>query len=178
VRFILVLTLLGAPALRAESAVLECIADGWVMVVRGDLGKLTGRSPVLELAPRRKEAVLDFRFSVIEGWQVTKVTLLLHLERGAAPPVLAATVAHARWREDDSEIPLPPFRAVGNNLVTKLQQGWVSVDIHPAVVQKLADRAGFGLWLTSPSVETAFHARESLHLAPYLIVEGRRHRAE
>ncbi len=163
---LLLLTLAAGTALHAERAILECVADGWA----ARDGRFHGATATLE-AGAGKSASMDFRISLIAGWRISKATLLLHVASGKAPDRLGAGVAVAAWRESDARMARAPSGRTAP--VTSMEQGWIGAEIDAALVQEMADGKAHGLRIASNGA-VAFHARESLGTAPYLIVEGER----
>jgi hypothetical protein len=164
-RVISLILTLGAPvALHAGRAILECVADGWV----ARDGRFDGRTATLEAGAGRT-ALLDFRFSLISGWRVAKATLLVHVASGRTPDRVAIGAVVAPWKESDARVARPTRGRPAP--VTVMEQGWIAVEVDPALVQLLAEGKARGLRL-SASRDVAFHARESLGTAPYLVVEG------
>lgn len=175
-RSLRIFLLLAGQALAAQTAVLECVADATVALRGADRGRLSGGAPVVRVSAGDSAALVQFRVSVIEGWRIAKATLLVRVESGRVPRRLAANLATAAWRESDERTALPGRRHPGGRSnVTVLKEGWISVDLDRRLVQALADRKAEGLlleWGQTAAGTVVFHARESLHLAPYLIVEA------
>jgi hypothetical protein len=161
---LLLWTLALPSALHGERAILECVADGSV----SRDGALEGSAAALEMDGERKAILLNFRFSLATGWRIEKATLLLHVAEGS-PTRLRTAPAPTRWSEKDARA-VPPRKRAGAGLET-LPQGWIQVEIDAATIQKIAGGEAFGLWLWSES-PCAVHSRESLHSAPYMVVEG------
>ena len=159
--FTMVAILTAAPA-AAQTAVLECVAD---TVVNGiDRGKM------LEVHSSSR-ALLDFRFSAIEGWQIREARLMLHLAEGTAPVKIEVAVILGDWSESGqrSRPRLGPRRALP---VSKHEQGWISVTVPPLLVEPSIKRLAHGIAVWLPSGTIRLHARESLSWAPYLMASG------
>jgi hypothetical protein len=138
----LFLLLAVVPAL-AETAVLECVADS-------TLGRPA--SAEAKVLPLRPALSLEFNTRTVKAWRVTKATLLIHVASGLAPERVAIWVA-ARKKV------LPVIRERDGWLRVELDVGMASAAVSAPIL--LEGKGG-------ASVNT----RESLSLAPYLIMEG------
>jgi hypothetical protein len=152
-------------AARAEKAVLECTADTWV--ARDDPTP-HGHDRDLRL-PRRGGVLLDFRTAAIEGWRITKATLLLHLRQDAAPRRVSIAAMPATWSESQAIWKMLPHLRGRVHEVRHYGEGWVSIELAPQEVN------GHGIYLTTAGEAwLRFDARESVSYAPYLLIEGSR----
>ena len=154
--------ILTAASAMAQTAVLECVAD---TVVNGiDRGKM------LEVNSSSR-ALLDFRFSAIESWQIREARLMLHLAEGTAPVKIEVAVILGDWSESGqrSRPRLGPRRTLP---VSKHEQGWISVALPPLLVEPSVKRRAHGIAVWAPGRTILLHARESLSWAPYLIASG------
>jgi hypothetical protein len=151
----------AAPRAVAESAVLECTADTWM--ARGDRAT-HGRNRVLTLAPDGA-ILLQFRTPAIEGWRISKATLLLHLAGGRRPSRIRVAPPAAAWSEIEARWARPVGGA--DRPVRTYQDEWIAIDLQPGDVQ------AHGLSIRSRA-RLRFDARESVGFAPYLLIEGSR----
>lgn len=129
--------LFAVSSLRAERALLECTANA--------------PGEVVSLA-RRAVTRLEFRTALVEGWSVSRATLLLHLAGGEAPREVDVAVAGGGFRRSATR------QAAG---------GWIEIELDRALLKDVAKpllvRARPGL---------RFHTRQTIQFSPYLIVEG------
>ncbi len=159
--------MLLSAALSAETAILDCTADGWV-----ERGRLTGTSPLVELDYAGKTVLMAFRASLIAGWKVTKATLILRVASETTPQRLRVGVVGRVWKETDETASVP---SAGTELaVPAPEQGWLRFEVDPRVVQAIADGKSHGLLLSraTPAGDYRFHAREGVQFAPILVVDG------
>lgn len=162
-RLAMVAILTGA-SVAAQTAVLECVAD---TVVRG-----VNRGPIMQLHPASL-VLLDFRFSAVEGWQIREAKLMLHVAEGDVPAkVEVAVVAEGWWESRPYEQPRLARRQ--SLAVMKHEQGWISLEVPPALVTPTVRRQAHGIGIRVPLRRgmISLHSRESLSWAPYLIVSG------
>lgn len=181
-----------APWALPQSAVLECIADTWVSPKSVAAGAGSGR--VLELEGADRLILLNFRLSAIEGWRVTRATLLLHRSGDGAPGRMGVSTISTRWSESEAAFPSPrtgmawagpasDLRDVifsrGNSRYSFFQSqdyggGWLRADVDPALIEWLLAGKGFGLVLLGlDNRPRRFDSRETVQYSPYLLVEGR-----
>ena len=167
------LVLAAMTVARAETAILECTADGWAQVQKGKAWLIDGRSAELRLNGSDQLVLLQFRVSAIPRWKVEKATLLLHLAGGRLPARLGVSTVRAAWGEVEAKFTLEPS-ARQTVTVKPLPAGWLSLEVSAALAQELVDGRASGLSVReqAPVASFRFHARESLQFAPYLVVEG------
>ena len=159
-RFVFLLILASVEAL-AQSAILTCTRDA-------SLAPETSRSELRLDAP----ILLDFQFSVTQNWRVKRAQLLLHVARGAAPDRVSVALATAKWTEIQPKLNTSRLRFLPHPVATH-EEGWIRVDVAPALIELLAAGKGYGLVVRDFAGRgRALHSRESGQFAPYLVVEG------
>ena len=158
-----VLLLLAACGIRAETAILECTSDNWADL-RGRLEASRGRAQELPV-DRDGRLLLAFRFAVIQGWRVDKATLLLHIADGRAPRPFRVAAAPPWPGEETSLPPISPGEGVKTN---EEQQGWIKLELPQALIRLAVHGRsdGLAIWLDSGAIRV--HTRESISYAPYL----------
>ena len=144
---------------------LECVADTSIPSTDGHAVEL-----------RLPQAILmNFRFAAIRDWAVTKATLLLHVAGGDALRNVGISTILAAW--DETKPAAVDVRKLQflNHRVENKPQGWISIEVTPALVELLAAGKGTGLAIRDPSSskQHAIHSRESVQFMPYLVVEGK-----
>jgi hypothetical protein len=160
--------LLLAPALRAESILLECTADGWYA---NHDSKWEGSSQTLKLAAADDVILLAFRVAVIEHWKVEKAVIVLHLAAASQPAELMVSLIDSPWRESSSK---PPSLREASPTVEKIKpDGWISIPVPQPMAQALADGRATGLALNSGKASQIFHSRETIQYSPFLAVVGK-----
>jgi hypothetical protein len=150
---------------RAETAMLECVADASVPSTDGHAVELRLPQAIL----------LNFRFIAIRGWAVTKATLLLHVAGGDPFGTLDISTIIAPWDEKKfSGINVGKLTFLKHAVENK-QDGWIAIEVSPSLVELLAAGKGTGLAIRdrSSSKGHVIHSRESVQFMPYLIVEGK-----
>jgi hypothetical protein len=156
------------PALRAESALLECVADAWYS--QSD-SKLDGSGQTLKLDGSGGAILLDFRNAAMEHWKVEKAVIVLHLAEPSQPVDLAISLTDTGWTESSLK---PPHMGEASPTSEKVKpDGWISIAVPRAMAQALADGKATGLALTSAQATQVFHSRESIQYSPFLAVIGR-----
>jgi hypothetical protein len=170
--FTCVLALCGLPALRAETAVLECTADAWL--VAQSQGQLNGLGRELVLNGTKKVVLLNFRTSHIAGWKLQGATLMLHQHAGRAPSRLDIAIITDQWLETASAWHLTTPKRVLSFAVTALPEGWLEVKLAPQFIEALAAGHGSGIVVSERgrASERVFGSRETLKFAPYVVVDG------
>lgn len=125
-RFLLAL-LIAPVLLNAASAVLNCTAGA---------------------AARNGMLLIDFRSTSVEGWRIAKATLMLHVN-GELPKAVRVSAAPRRWTEQDFAAAMAgAFRKPARFGLYKAKdagQGWIAVELDPALVEAMASGASFGL---------------------------------
>ena len=152
---------LAAIPVLAESAFLECVADGAVFRDR-----LKGKEAVIEVDSRHY-AVFDFRRSLIEGWSVEQATLLLRVREGVLTGNVQVATRRGPWSE--REATWTPERLAWRDCPVEPQPDrWIAVRIPGELIRDS------GLVLRSRKGKVVIDARESIYYQPRLLVEGRR----
>lgn len=163
-----------APLLRAETAVLECSGDAWLVAQAQGAAPLNGLGRELVLFGTKKVLLLNFRTSHIVGWKLQGAILLLHQDAGRPPSRLDIAILNDQWRETAPAWRLSPPKRMLSFPVTALPEGWVEVKLAPQFIEALAAGHGFGIVISErgKASERIFGARETLKFAPYVVVDG------
>jgi hypothetical protein len=152
----------------AATALVECTADTALPL---KAAKVDSHAPELPLA----QLLLTFRFEAIRDWAVSKATLHFHLASGSPPATLEFALLHEAWTErDPPRIDARKLRYLRR--ATKGEaEGWMTIELDGSLIEMLAGGKGTGVALrdrTTAGAARSIHSRESVHFAPYLIVEG------
>jgi hypothetical protein len=166
---VLPILLLFAPALGAESTLIECIADAWYSQSNP---KLEGSGRTLKLGASGGAVVLAFRTAAIEHWKVEKAVIVLHLAQRSEPVEVSVSLTSGPWRESSAEP--PPLRETSRAVEKVKPDGWISVAVPQALVQAVVDGKASGLAISSTGAGQIFDSRETIQYAPYLAVVGKR----
>lgn len=159
--------LLAMPAARAESTLVECIADGWYAAAGG----LEGSGQTLRLGGS-DVILLAFRMAAVEGWKVEKAAIVLHLAEPSEPGEITVSPAGGPWNEA-SRNP-PPLREGASAAAKGKPNGWISIPVPVELAQAVADGKAPGFALRSAGSTRVFHSRETIQFAPFLAIAGRR----
>ena len=162
------LVLFTLPALRAESSLIECIADAWY----APAVKLEGSGQTLQLNRSGGAVLLAFRVAAVEGWKVEKAVIVLHLAAPSEPVELAVSLTGGAWQEYSHDP--PPLRETTQTVEKLKQDGWISIAVPQAMAKALVDGKAAGLALSSPGANQIFHSRETIQYSPFFAVVGRR----
>lgn len=160
--------LLLAAVLRAESMLIECVADAWYSRSNP---KLEGTGQTLQLSGSGGSVLLAFRTAAIEHWKVEKAVIVLHLAAQSEPAEISVSLIGGAWRE--SSVEPPTLRDTTRTTEKPKPDGWVSIPVPPALIQALVDGKATGLAISSASVNQTFHSRETAQYSPFLAVVGR-----
>jgi hypothetical protein len=106
---------------------------------------------------------LAFRMAAVQGWRISRATLLLRVESGASPEALKIAPLADPWSESEATSPATP-PAGKRRPARPYERDWIAVELDPA------DLGSAGLAISG--AEVRFGARESVGHAPYLLVEG------
>jgi hypothetical protein len=159
--------LLALPTLRAESSLIECIADAWY----APASKLDGSGKTLQLNGAGGAVLLAFRMAAVEHWKVEKAVIVLHLAAPSEPVELAVSLTGGAWQEYSRDP--PPLRETTQTVEKVKPDGWISIAVPQAMAQALVDGKATGLALSSPGVNQTFHSRETIQYSPFFVVMGR-----
>ena len=146
----------------AEKAVLECVADTWV-----EAGGSSAHGRDEELVLMKGGAVaLQFRSALVAGWNIEKVTLLLHVRQGHAPGAVRVAPLPEAW--DEGRAAWPELLGSGGrpHKTRHYGQGYTAIDLDATILQ------GHGLVLFTSGGAVRFDSRETAGYSPYLQVEG------
>ena len=160
--------LLLTPAIRAESTLLECVADAWYS---RPASKLEGSGQTLTLDRKGGAILLAFRTAAIEHWTVEKAVIVLHLAAPSQPVEIEVSLTDIPWRE--SSLKPVPLRSTSPAVEKIKPDGWISVPVPQAMAQALADGKATGLALSSARANQIFHSRETIQYSPFLAVIGK-----
>jgi hypothetical protein len=150
---------------RAETAVLECVADA---VVSG--GSVETKTRELKLPGI---IFISFRTWNVTRWKVDSATLLLHLARGVAPAAVEIASIPQAW----GEIEPPQFDAGKLKFVSVKAsaepENWLAMEVPAGLVEDTAANRAHGFAIRVKGVkDVAVHARESGTFSAYLLVTG------
>ena len=144
--------------LMAATAVLECTREA-------SAGAPAGRSRELD---RARGGLLEFRFAVVSGWQPAQGSLLLHMAPGSrVPSQLRIGLMPADWSEKRA-IPKPGVKMARIKIAAE-KEGWIKAELPPDLLAPLLRGTAHGFVLRGP---LRVHSRETVEVAPHLIVEG------
>jgi hypothetical protein len=160
--------LLLAPALRAESMLIECVADAWYSRSNP---KLEGAGQTLKLGGPGGIVLLAFRMAAIEHWKVEKAVIVLHLAVQFEVAEISVSLTGGSWRESSTEP--PTLRDTTSTTEKTKPDGWISIPVPAAMVQALVDGKASGLAISSAGAGQTFHSRETGQYSPFLAVVGR-----
>jgi len=166
------LVVLALPALRAESSLIECIADAWYAPASKLASKLNGSATTLQLNQSGGAVLLAFRVAAVEGWKVEKAVIVLHLAAPSEPVELAVSLTGGAWQEYSHDP--PPLWETQQTIEKPKQDGWVSIAVPQELAQALVDGKATGLALSSPGASQTFHSRETIQYSPFFAVVGQR----
>lgn len=148
-----------------ETAVLECVADGFQSGIGFQLKTREMRTPSV--------VVLNFRTWDVFRWSVDKATLLIHVSKGDLSQKVGIAILPETWTEDA----MPKIDAAKLKYILSEAEanpdGWLVVDVPPALAEQLTSSKASGLALKFTGTGI-LHARESLNFAPYLVLVGGR----
>jgi hypothetical protein len=169
-----VLAAISSLALRAETAVLECTGDAWLVAQSQGAAQLNGLGRELVLNGTKKVLLLNFRTSHIEGWKLQGATLMLHQHAGRPPSRLDIAILNDQWLETAPTWHFTQPKRMLSFTVTALQEGWLEVKLAPQFIEALAAGHGSGIVVSErgPANERVFGSRETLKFAPYVVVDG------
>src|SRR5688572_13682588 len=150
---------------RAETAVLECVADA---VASG--GTIATRTRELKLPGI---ILISFRTWNVTRWKVDGATLLLHVARGEAPRTVEIATIPEPW----GEIEPPKFDAAKLKFVSVKAsaepENWLAMEVPGGLVEDTAANRAHGFAIRFKAAkEFVIHARESGTFSPYLLVMG------
>jgi hypothetical protein len=153
----------------AATAMVECTQDTYLPAKPGKPA-VDGHAHVLSLSTA---ALLAFRFEAIRNWDVSKVTLMLHVASGGPPPRLLIAIIPDAWNERETPRIDPRRLKWITNEAEARPDGWISLQVPPSLVELLAKGKGDGLALRDKSTTAgrALNSREG-GFTSYLIVEG------
>jgi hypothetical protein len=154
------------PAARAESNLIECIADLWY----SGPGKLDGSGQTLQTGPS-SVILLAFRTAAIERWKVEKAVIVLHKTAPFEPGEITVSLIDGPWRE--SSVKPPPLREPASTIEKTKPDGWISIPVPAALVQAVVDGKAAGFALSAAAASQTFHSRETIQYSPFLAVVGR-----
>lgn len=154
-----------AGLLSAESAILECTADG---MTAGGLSET--RSRELKMPGI---VFVNFRTWNITKWEIQNAQLFLHLARGTAPKEVEIAVIPQAWAEVEPPKLDPAKLKWAAHAVEPEPQNWLSIQVDPKLIGELANTRGHGLAIRVKD-PIVLHSRESTTFVPYLIVAGGR----
>jgi hypothetical protein len=160
--------LLLAPSLRAESMLIECVADAWYSRSNP---KLEGSGQTLKVGGAGTAVLLAFRMAAIEHWKVEKAVIVLHLASPSEPAEVSVSLTGGAWRE--SSVEPPTLRDTARTVEKRKADGWISIPVPAAMAQALVDGKASGLAISSVSGDQTFHSRETGQYSPFLAVVGR-----
>ena len=153
----------------SDIATVETTADASVQA-----GKLQGTAETLTAGEPNGFILLRFRIALIEGGEVGKAVVAVHLAAAEEPPseILIAGVT-ASWTEGSAQPPLvPPGTLVKTR---KLQNGWLTFEVPSEIALRFASGAATSLALTVPEGNLlTVHSHRSGQFMPYLLVRGKR----
>jgi hypothetical protein len=161
-----------APALPAESMLIECVADAWYSRSNP---KLEGSGQTLKLSGSGGVVLLAFRMAAIEHWKVEKAVIVLHLAAPSEAAEVSVSLTGGAWRE--SSIEPPTLRDTTSTTEKTKPDGWISIPVPAAMVQALVDGKASGLAISLTGAGQTFHARETSQYSPFLAVVGQGKRA-
>ena len=119
-----------------------------------------------------RPVLLNFQFSVIQGWRIKKAQLLLHVAEGGAPDRVGIATVASEWSETEPKLNVSRLRFL-RHIVEPHEEAWVRIEVAPALIELLAAGKGNGLVLRDYSGRRRIlHSRESGQYAPYLVVDG------
>jgi hypothetical protein len=170
VNFALALTLFPFVC-RAETAILDCTAAAALPVSKAASKNITNPVPDFDLS---QGILLDFPFSIVKDWRVTKATLFLHLPQGLLPPRLEVAVVSTDWNaQSTSGLDVRKLQFLAQPSEPK-PESWFAVGFPAALVELLAAGKGhgFAIRLRSSHSPVTVHGRKAGVLAPRLQVEG------
>jgi hypothetical protein len=161
-----VLLSLITPAVRAESSLIECVADLWYSAP----GKLDGSGHTLQTDPS-SVILLAFRVAAIERWKVEKAVIVLHMAARFEPGKITVSLIDGPWLE--SSMKPPPLREPALTIQKTKPDGWISIPVPPALVQAVVDNKATGFAVSVADAKQTFHSRETIEYSPFLAVVGR-----
>jgi len=147
----------------------------WVRVFAGAFG--------IVLAARSETAILDctdsavregslwsfaFRMAIVQSWKIDGAKLFLHLQKGPVPKTLRLRAEPAGPEAKD----LSKVAWIRTN-VQKQPDGWLQIDLPPALAARLAAHPDSRIVLRTPR-DVVLDGRTANMRSPYLFVEGRR----
>ncbi len=204
-RVLYALALISAPAGAAELR-LPCVADTNVSSYPAEAPLNYGRSSRIRLKGKEMWMLAKFDTAGIAGWTVRSAKLRLHAagphklktigistvavdwvegigagtqEAGGAT-FLEADAGKCKWGGAQSDFTDAAWSAAGTRVayadLREIGDGWLEVDVPPAMVHALADGGTFGWAITDEKGQTRansdVHSREQSGFEPYLLVEG------
>jgi hypothetical protein len=154
-----------AGLLNAESAILECTADGLSAGAATDTRAREMKLPGI--------IFVNFRTWNITRWQIDSAQLFLHVARGDMPKQVEIAVIPNPWAEvEPPKIDAAKLKWVAHPAEAE-PQNWLAVQVDTKLVEEIANSKGHGLAVRVKENVT-IHARESTTFVPYLIVAGGR----
>jgi hypothetical protein len=137
---------------------------------------LDSRAEAAVRVPGRGEIRLfDFRPDSARGWKIRKAALYLHVDSGTAPATLPVSTVTVRWREEAPDKARHFVFGEGNSLhgryrVEVLPEGWIRVEIPPALIESHTAEKSFGFAIEEG--KRRFSGRKPVDHQPYMMVEG------
>jgi hypothetical protein len=151
----------------AETAILECVADGGTsggaVLTRGQEIKLPGM------------LLVSFRTWNVTRWNVESATLLVHIARGDAPITVELAAIPQPWGEiEPPRLDTAKLKFATQN-ATNEPENWLAIQVPGSMVEDVAANRAHGFVVRFKSgKDLTIHTRESVTYAPYLIVTGSR----
>lgn len=99
--------------------------------------------------PLQKGILLEFNITSVKGWRIGKATLLIHFASGRPSSKI--------------QVRSPGGKRAPIHRVSVESDGWVHIEIRGSAISPLEIHG---------EKRASIHTRESIHFAPYLIVEG------
>lgn len=152
---------------KAETVILECVADG-----SSSGAGLAMKSQNIQIPGTM---VVSFRTWNVTRWSVQSAAMFVHLAQGEAPAKVEVAGISQPW----GEIEPPKLDAAQLRFITldvhREPEGWLEIKVPGSLVEDMAANRAHGLVVRFKAAKDAvLHARESRSFAPYLIVTGTR----